>query len=57
MIVLKWNSMFFIIVINIEGATEKVNKFHTPAACTIKSFMIINYASVWSVTYDRNLKS
>ncbi len=25
-----------------------------PAACAIKKFTIVNYASVWSVTYYRN---
>jgi hypothetical protein len=25
-----------------------------PGACTTKSFTIVNYASVWSATYNRN---
>jgi hypothetical protein len=32
-------------------------KFYEIALCDLcyKSFMIVNYASVWSVTYNRNL--
>ncbi len=26
-------------------------------ACPMKTFTIVNYASVWSLTYDRNLRS